>query len=62
MIRRLTERRFLKGLSFEVASNIVGFGVAYLMFGNLSGCVTYTAVCFGLRTGLFVAHEKVWEG
>ena len=58
----MTEHRLLKGLSFEVVSNIVGLGLAYLWFGDFCGCVAFTVVCFAIKTGLFVLHEKLWEG
>ena len=55
------KRTWVKGLSFEIVSNLVGLGLAYWWFGNFTGCVAYTVVCFFLKCGLFYYHERVWH-
>ena len=36
-------RSVLKALSWETFSNLVCFGLAYAMFGNIGGCAVFTA-------------------
>ena len=44
-----SERSIVKGLSFEVVSNLVGLGLAYIVFGNFGGCLAFTGVCFVVK-------------
>ena len=54
-------RSVLKALSWETFSNLVCFGLAYVMFGNLGGCAVFTAVCFIVKLILFYYHERLWH-
>jgi uncharacterized membrane protein len=55
------KRSIAKGVSFETVSNLAGFGIAYLMFGNFGSCAAYTAVCFVVKLLLFYEHERIWH-
>jgi len=55
------ERSIVKAVSFETVSNLAGFGIAYLMFGNLGGCAMYSGVCFVVKLILFYWHERAWH-
>ena len=55
-------RAFVKGCSWEVSSNLVVFGLAFFAFGNVGACALFGGACFVVKLGLFVAHEKLWEG
>ncbi len=54
-------RAFVKGLSFEIVSNLVGLELAYLVFGNFGGCAIFTLVCFVVKLILFYYHERIWH-
>ena len=55
------KRSIAKAVSFETVSNLAGFSIAYLMFGNLGGCVVFTGICFGVKLILFYEHERIWH-
>lgn len=55
------KRTVVKGLSFEVVSNLAGFVIAYAMFGNINSCLVFTAVCFLVKTAIFYYHERIWH-
>jgi uncharacterized membrane protein len=55
------KRSIAKAVSFETVSNLAGFGIAYLMFGNLGGCAVFTSLCFGVKLILFYWHERAWQ-
>jgi len=57
----LPKRTLVKGLSFEVLSNIVGLWLAYLWFGNFGCCLIFTGVCFIIKLALFYLHERIWH-
>jgi uncharacterized membrane protein len=54
-------RSFAKGFSWETFSNLVCFGMAYMMFGNLGGCAIFTLICFVVKLVLFYYHERIWH-
>jgi len=54
-------RSLLKGLSWEIISTIVTFGIAWLMFGRVVECVLFVAVCFTVKFILFCLHERGWH-
>ena len=54
-------RAWLKATSWEVSSNLVVFGLAFTTFGDIGVCALFGAVCFVVKLGLFVLHEKLWE-
>ena len=56
-----SKRSIAKALSWETFSNLVCLGLAYLIFGNLGGCLAFTAVCFVVKLVLFFYHEKLWH-
>jgi adenylylsulfate kinase len=56
-----SKRTLVKGLSFEIVSNLVGLELAYLVFGNFGGCAIFTLVCFVVKLILFYYHERVWH-
>jgi adenylylsulfate kinase len=51
----------MKALSWETFSNLVCLAMAYATFGNLSGCVIFTVVCFFVKLALFYGHERLWH-
>jgi uncharacterized membrane protein len=55
------KRSIAKAVSFEIMSNLAGFSIAYLMFGNLGGCAVFTALCFVVKLLLFYWHERAWH-
>jgi uncharacterized membrane protein len=55
------KRTFFKALSWESFSNLVCFGLAYWMFGNIGGCAIFTGVCFVIKIGLFFLHDRIWH-
>jgi len=55
------QRSIVKALSWETFSNLVCFGLAYAMFGNLGGCAVFTAVCFLVKLILYYWHERAWH-
>ena len=55
------KRTVVKALSWETSSNLVCFGFAYAMFGNLGGCAIFTGTCFVVKLILFYYHERVWH-
>ena len=55
------KRIVIKGVSWEVVSNLVCLGLAYKMFGNLGSCLTFTFFCIGIKFLMFIPHEKLWE-
>ena len=55
------KRSIAKAVSFETVSNLAGFSIAYLMFGNLGGCVVFTGICFVVKLILFYWHERAWH-
>jgi len=55
------KRTLVKGLSFEVLSNLVGLWMAYLWFGNFGCCLAFTGVCFSVKLILFYFHERLWH-
>jgi uncharacterized membrane protein len=55
------KRTVTKALTWETFSNLVCFGLAYLMFGNIGGCAVFTAICFIVKLILFYEHERVWH-
>ena len=54
-------RTFLKGLSWETISNVLCFGIAYLVFGNIGGCAVFIVICFLVKLVLFYYHERIWH-
>ena len=54
-------RSIMKALSWETFSNLVCFGLAILMFGNIGGCAIFTGICFVVKLVLFYWHERVWH-
>ena len=54
-------RTLVKGLSFEVLSNLIGLWMAYLWFGNFCTCLTFTLICFVVKLILFFFHERAWH-
>ncbi len=56
-----SKRTLVKGLSFEVLSNLVGLWMAYLWFGNFGCCLAFTGVCFVVKLALFFFHEQAWH-
>ena len=54
-------RTFVKALSWETFSNLVCLALAYMMFGNLGGCLVFTGVCFVVKLLLFYGHERLWH-
>jgi len=55
------KRTFVKALSWETFSNLVCFGLAYLMFGNIGDCAIFTTICFVVKLFLFYLHERAWH-
>jgi uncharacterized membrane protein len=54
-------RSIAKAVSWETFSNLVCFGLAYAMFGNIGGCVMFTAIAFVVKLVLFYWHERAWH-
>jgi len=54
-------RTFAKALSWETFSNLVCFGLAVAVFGNIGGCLTFTLICFVVKLFLFYGHERLWH-
>jgi hypothetical protein len=52
------KRSIAKGISFETVSNLAGFGIAYVTFGNLGGCAIFTGICFVVKLVLFYCPIK----
>jgi len=55
------KRSVAKAISWETFSNLVCGGLAYMMFGNLGGCVAFTLICFVLKVVMFYWHERLWH-
>jgi adenylylsulfate kinase len=55
------KRSFVKALSWETFSNLVCFALAFAMFGNIGGCVVFTAIAFIVKLILFYGHERLWH-
>jgi len=55
------KRTLAKALSWETLSNLVCFVLAYIIFGNIGGCVIFTLVCFFLKLTMFYLHERLWH-
>jgi uncharacterized membrane protein len=55
------KRTVVKGLSFEIVSNLAGLGLAYAVFGNFGSCAVFTLVCFVVKLILFYYHERIWH-
>jgi len=55
------KRTFVKALSWETISNLVCFGLAYLIFGDVGGCAIFTIICFIIKLFLFYEHERIWH-
>lgn len=51
-------RSLLKGLSWEIISTIVTFGIAWLMFGHVVECVLFAVICFVVKSILYYLHER----
>ena len=45
----------------ETFSNLVCFGLAYVMFGNLGDCAIFTVIAIAVKLVLFYGHERIWE-
>ncbi len=57
----LPRRTFVKALTWETFSNLVCFGMAFAVFGNIGGCAIFTLVCFTVKLALFFVHERLWH-
>jgi len=57
----LPKRTIAKALTWESFSNLVCFGMAYAVFGNIGGCAVFTLVCFMVKLILFFFHERLWH-
>lgn len=55
------KRSIAKAVCWETISNLVCFGLAIAMFGNVSGCAVFTLICFGLKLLMYYYHERVWH-
>ena len=55
------KRSLIKGLSFEIISNIAGFALAYAWFGDFGNCLLFTGVCFAMKLVIFYYHERFWH-
>ena len=56
------ERRIFKAISWEIASNTICLLIAYAEFRSFGSCLKFTAICIGLKIGLYCVHEGFWEG
>ena len=54
-------RSLLKGLSWEIISTIVTFGIAWLIFGRVAECALFAIICFVVKCVLFYLHERIWH-
>ena len=57
----LPKRTMAKALTWETFSNLVCFGLAVAVFGNIGGCLTFTVICFLVKLILFYFHERLWH-
>ena len=55
------KRAIAKAVSSDTFSNLVCGGLAYGWFGDLTGCVVFTGVCFVVKLILFYWHERAWH-
>jgi uncharacterized membrane protein len=55
------KRTAAKALSWETFSNLVCLGLAYAMFGNIGGCLIFTAIAFVVKLVLFYFHDRAWH-
>ena len=55
------KRLIAKAVVWETISNLVCFALAYLMFGNIGGCIVFSLVCFFLKLVMFYYHERAWS-
>lgn len=55
------KRTIVKAISWETFSNLVCFGMAYKMFGNIGNCLIFTGVCIVVKVFLFYYHERIWH-
>ena len=57
-----TRKRIIaKAVIWETISNLVCFGLAFVMFGNIGGCIIFSLMCFVLKLVMFYYHERVWS-
>lgn len=54
-------RSFVKGLCWEIISNLTSLALAYLVFGNWELCITFFVVSFVLKTCMYFIHERIWK-
>ena len=54
-------RSLLKGLSWESLSTVLTFGLAWLIFGRVTVCLMFAAICFAVKSVLYYIHERIWH-
>ena len=58
----VTCRRLVaKDISYQAISNLASLGLAWIMFGNIGGCVVFGTICFVAKTLIFYVHERLWD-
>jgi adenylylsulfate kinase len=55
------KRSFLKALSWETFSNLLTFGLALAIFGDVTVCTVFFIIGFILKLALFYVHERIWH-
>ena len=55
------KRTFLKALSWETISTTATLGLAWLMFGNIGACITFSFIAYFMKLGLFYFHDRFWH-
>ena len=55
------KRLVVKDITYQTISNLASGGMAYAMFGDVCGCITFTVICFFVKLTIFYYHERVWS-
>lgn len=55
------KRSLVKALSWETISTLATFGLAWLMFNQVSTCIAFAGASFVMKLILFYWHERVWH-
>jgi uncharacterized membrane protein len=55
------QRLIAKDISYQAISNLASLGLAWIMFGNIGGCIVFGLICFVAKTCIFYVNERIWD-
>ncbi|VVB78194.1 Uncharacterised protein [uncultured archaeon] len=55
------ERSFVKGMVWEFISFLLVTVAVYIVYGNLSTSVQFSAIFTLIKIPLFFVHERLWK-